>query len=245
MVAPVALNDLAAALDLGDHELVALVGGGGKTTTLFALGHQLPGTVVLTTTTKMGRDRTEGFAVRFSPTDDEVGAALAAHGRLLAWGHDGGHKVLGVGPEVVDRWFELADHVVVEADGSRQRPFKAPADYEPVVPSQTTMLVACMGADALGRVIHDRCHRPLRVAALAGCSPWVRLRPEHAAEVLTSARGGRKGAPVGARYRVLITRLDPTNEAMVDELVGQLADRQVEALVCAPPDVPDPGRGGS
>ena len=59
------------------------------------------------------------------------------------------------------------DHLVVEADGSRRMPFKAPLEYEPVVPSRTTTLVACVGAAALGAVISEQCQRPERVAAVA------------------------------------------------------------------------------
>ena len=52
-------------------------------------------------------------------------------------------------PQECDAWFEHVDHVIIEADGSRRRPFKAPADYEPVVPSTTTTMVSVIGADAL------------------------------------------------------------------------------------------------
>ena len=80
MIQPVELNELADALDLGAHELVSLVGGGGKTTTLLALGRQLSGQVLLTTTTRMGVNQTATLTTLTGPTDDEV----AAH---RGWGH--------------------------------------------------------------------------------------------------------------------------------------------------------------
>ncbi len=224
MVEPIALDELASALRLGSHELVSLVGGGGKTTGLFALGDQLSGTAVLTTTTKMGRVRTDGNHVMFDPDDGELSDALARHRTVLAWGGDAGHKAIGVAPEACDRWFALADHVIVEADGSRQRPLTAPNPFEPVVPSLTTLLVACVGADAFGRVIADRCHRPMRVAALAACSPYQRLTPERLAAVLLSDRGGRKNCPQGARYAVVLNRVRPSDQKFVDELTDELTD---------------------
>ncbi|RMH68249.1 MAG: putative selenium-dependent hydroxylase accessory protein YqeC, partial [Actinomyces sp.] len=184
MVAVIELADLVTVLRPGPHELVALVGGGGKTTLLFALGDQLGGSVILTTTTKMGRERTGGHPVLFSPPDERLLADLDRSRVVVAWGADGGHKAVGVDPTVCDHWFDLADHVVVEADGSRRRPFKAPRPFEPVIPSRTTLVVACLGADAIGRVIADRCQRPLRVAAAAGCSPYDRLTPARLAAVL-------------------------------------------------------------
>jgi len=218
VVEPIALGELAPALQLGSHELVSFVGGGGKTTGLFALGEQLGGTVVLTTTTKMGRVRTDGNHVMFDPDDGELSDALAQHRTVLAWGGDAGHKAVGVTPEVCDRWFAFADHVIVEADGSRQRPFTAPNPFEPVVPSLTTLLVACVGAGALDRVIADRCHRPMRVAALARCSPYQRLTPERLATVLLSDRGGRKGCPDGARYAVIVNQVTDADGRFVDRL---------------------------
>jgi len=224
MVEPIALGGLSAALALGAREHVALVGGGGKTTALFALGDQLAGTIVLTTTTKMGRDRTDGRTVLFAPSDDDLLLALDHSPAVLAWGADGGHKAVGVAPEVCDHWFTIADNVVVEADGSRHRPFKAPRPFEPVVPSTTTLLLACVGADALGRVIADQCQRPLRVAAVAGCSPYLRLSPERLAKVLLSDRGSRKNCPESARFAVMVNMVTERELGFLEELAGFLTE---------------------
>ena len=120
-------------------------------------------------------------------------------------------------------WFDLADHVVVEADGARQRPFKAPAEHEPVVPQRSTFVLAIMGADALGRVIWDQCHRPMRVAAVAGCEPFERLTPERAAKVLAHPDGGRKSVPADARFAVVVNRVDADN-AYVAGALHELAE---------------------
>ncbi len=246
MAEPVAIERLSEALRLGDHELVSLVGGGGKTTALFALGRQLRGTVVLTTTTKMHRSDTGGYDVRFDPADGELADALTAHRSVLVWRSGAGDKARGVDPTSCDRWFELADHVVVEADGARRRPCTAPGPFEPVVPQCTTVLVACVGADALGRVIADQCHRPLRIAALAGCSPYERLTPERLSTVLLSDRGLRKGRPPAARFAIVVGNVGPASRHLVDELVEAVGgetpvvsvarnDRIAAPLPTAPP----------
>lgn len=224
-IEPVPLSQLAAALDVGEHELIALVGGGGKTTSLFALGQQLGGTVVLTTTTKMSRDRTDGLSVLVGPTEDELRARLRAERAVLVWRDDAGDKAIGVAPETCERWFDLADHVVVEADGSRQRPVTAPSPFEPVVPSRTTMLLACVGASAFGRVIADRCHRPMRVAAAAGCSPYQRLTAERLATLLLNDRGLRKALPPTARFAVLVGDVQPSDRPFLDDLAAAIGDR--------------------
>ena len=50
---------LAGRLGLGAHEHVAIVGGGGKSSLLFALGRELPGRVVMTTTTRIFAAQTQ------------------------------------------------------------------------------------------------------------------------------------------------------------------------------------------
>jgi len=220
--------------------LVAFVGGGGKTTLLFALGRQLPATTLLTTTTRMGAEHTEGFKCLINPSDEELATSLDHAGAVLAWKSADRRKALGFEPGVVDRWHSLsiADHIVVEADGARRRPFTAPAPWEPPIPAATTHVIACIGADVLGYVIADRLHRPLRVAAAAGCSPYQRLTPERAATALTSTVGMRKNVPAAARFTVVISGADPA-DAQVDELAGHLEELDTEVVVVTRSD--DPG----
>lgn len=232
MVEPTPLSRLASSLDLGPHEHVAIVGGGGKTTVLHALGDQLDGSVALTCTTKMGHDQHRGRPLLLSPSVDEVVAATAIS-PVMIWKATEGQKAFGVPPEWCDRWFAAIDHVVIEADGSRQRPFKAPADYEPVVPSSATVMVSVIGADALGRVIADQCHRPLRVAALAGCTPYQRLTPQAAATVLLHERGARKELADTARLAIVITKVTDVNRSFVDELVVALTSMEPAVAVTA------------
>ena len=84
------------------------------------------------------------------------------------------------------------------------------------------MVICVIGADALDRTIEDQCHRPLRVGAVLGCSPYDRLTPERAAELVTSVNGGRKDVPPGARFVVCLTKVNAS--------VWPLAERFVEAV---------------
>lgn len=226
------LAGTADALGLKRRSLVALVGGGGKTTLLFALGRNLPARTLLTTTTRMGRDRTGGFPCLIGPSDDALASAFDREDSVLAWRTTDERKALGYAPADIDRWFATgaADHIVVEADGARRRPFTAPAPWEPPIPQSSTHVVACIGADALGYVIADRVHRPLRVAAAAGCSPYERLTPEGAAAALTSEVGMMKNVPRRARFTVVVAGADP-EDPQVQALVAELDRRRTESLV--------------
>lgn len=205
-----------------DHELVSFVGGGGKTTLMHAFARGLGGRCIATTTTKMGAGQNGGLATMIGASDDEIVAA-ATSGPLLAWRSVSGGKALGMNPRRCDVLFGRVDHVLVEADGARSMPFKAPGTFEPIVPSATTMMVSVIGADALGRIIADQCHRPLRVAALARCQPYQRLTPKAAAAVLFHPNGQRAALPERARFVVAITKVEAANADFVNELTEELA----------------------
>ena len=226
MLEPMAVDALASALELPEQGMIALVGGGGKTTALFALGRQLPGTVVLSTTTKMGSNRTGGFAPLVSPGERELTAAVGRDRVVLCWNGIDGHRALGFAPDVVSSWTGLVDHVVIEADGSRRMPFKAPAAHEPVVPWATSTLVACVGAAALGFPIGRVCHRPELVAAIAGCGVDDELDVARLARVLLDPAGSQKGRPPGSRFFVVVNQVTDRHRSALerlDELVGDEA----------------------
>lgn len=200
---------LVTALDIAAaKELVAFVGGGGKTSLMVALAAQLPGRVVMTTTTRLFASQMSlaPAAIRVDELAS-LGAALDAHGRCLIISHiegeKAGDKAIGVDPDLPARLLARpdVDDVLVEADGSRILTVKAPAAHEPVIPAGTTLLVPMAGLDALEGPLDELAHRPERVRALAGDAGLVdgRLTPAGLAQLLTHPQGGLKNAPEAAR----------------------------------------------
>lgn len=205
------------ALGVERGDVVALVGGGGKTTTMLTLGREAAA---------------RGWPVTLGTTTNVGVAQVPEPGNFLHGGIVGDKFTAAAADDVCP----IVDGVVViEADGARGRPAKAPADHEPVIPSATTLLVAVIGADALGRVIADQCHRPLRVAAVVGCRPYERLTPARAAALLTSHRGGRKGLPDGARFVVVVTKVNGSALDSVKELVTALGEVRVVVVAARQP----------
>jgi molybdenum cofactor cytidylyltransferase len=210
---------LADALRMTADESVALVGGGGKTTAMFRLAREMVdrgGRAITTTTTRIF-----GTQIALAPahvpaaeaTRERVAAALAVHGHVLVIGptEAGSGKAEGVSLDLFRRlraWFPDAC-LLNEADGSRMRPFKAPADYEPVIPAETTLVVPIVGADVFGAPLDaEHVHRPELVSALSGAPMGTPITPAIVARVLAHPEGGRKGVPVGARVVVLINKVE-------------------------------------
>jgi molybdenum cofactor cytidylyltransferase len=153
---------------------------------------------------------------------------------LLVVGGVEGERALGVPAGLPAQMLARpgVDWVVVEADGSRMRPVKAPASHEPVIPDDTSVLVCVVGIDALSAPIHEVAHRPERVSAVVGLPADETLSPETLAALLTSRRGGLKDAPPNARVAVLINKVESAQQrdAAREVAGGVLTDARVERV---------------
>ena len=189
------------------HRMVALVGAGGKTSTLYALARQAADsgrTVVVTTTTHILRH--PGLPLVEEPTPERLRAALEGHGVVTVGTVFRGDKLSGAGtPEELRR---AADVVLVEADGAKRLPLKAPAEYEPVIPPCADAVAAVAGMDAVGQAVGAVCHRPERVCALLGAGAEHVLTPEDVALLLANPQGGRKGVGEAMAFRCVLNKAD-------------------------------------
>ena len=229
-------------------ELVSIVGGGGKSALLFGLARSLPGCAVLTTTTRIFANQTARAAATCRIGTPEFEAAMQSpRDGLLVIGGVEGERVRGVAADVPATLLAAAgvDFVVVEADGSRMRPAKAPAPHEPVVPQETTLLVVVAGIDALAGPIAQTCHRPERVAALLGLSEDACLDPTRLAELLCHPEAGLKGAPAGARIALLINKIEDPAQWRAGRILAAAARRnpRIERVVLGALE-PSVGLGG-
>ncbi|MDJ0664949.1 MAG: selenium cofactor biosynthesis protein YqeC [Acidimicrobiia bacterium] len=226
---------LAAKLGLRQRELISLVGGGGKSTLLFALGAELAGVgrhVVLTTTTKMGRFQigADDTVCPAAELDCLRSAWAAGAPALLLTGGDE-HKVTGPPPEDVDTLFSEPDIdvIVVEADGSHGKPLKAPAAHEPVIPATSTLVVIVMGIDAIGRPMEEVTHRIGEARRFTNLQADHILTPADCADVLLHPEGALRSCPPGSRVVVAVTKVaSETDEGAARELATVVTARSPE-----------------
>lgn len=260
---------LSHALRIQPKDVVAFVGGGGKTTAMFRLADELViqgRRVVTTTTTRIfaAQIKLAPFHIR-SPRDSSemiraplnkggrggaflsrVRAELVAHPHILITGEtnedgrrspeladpgrsereSGGEKAFGVLPELVDELIELdeVDAVLYEADGSRMRPFKAPASHEPMLSERTTILVSVVGIGALGANLDDEhVHRAEIVAQLTGAKIGERVTADMIARVIANREGGLKNKPRSARAIVLVNAVESSEQLESAREIARLA----------------------
>lgn len=160
-------NILTDKLKLNKKGVISIVGAGGKTSLMFLLAKELAGsgkTVLTTTTTKI-----------FMPTPEQspftiIAGSIAelaekSRSRLNRYHHFSAGKeytlktgkLTGFSPGSIDQLWQtgLFDWIIVEADGARQKPIKATALHEPVIPKVTTHLILVTGLDAIGKTLDE------------------------------------------------------------------------------------------
>jgi probable selenium-dependent hydroxylase accessory protein YqeC len=213
-------------LDMERHRLIALVGGGGKTTSLYALAHearQAGKTVIVTTSTHIVPH--PGLFLTGASGRPVLRDLLAQYGIVTVGTLTREDKMTGA--EDLSACEAEADVVLVEADGARLRPLKAPADHEPVIPPEADAVIALCGMDCLGQSIQAASHRPERVAALLDKPLDAVVTPADAARVLLSPRGGRKN--VGEKpFRCILNKADtPKRRTGAEEMASILAAQGV------------------
>lgn len=165
--------------------LTAIIGGGGKTTLLYALAEALRsrGSVIVAASAKIRRPA--HLPVADPATPEELRTALQAASPLCL-GSPWPERKLAAPTLPFGALVRAADYVLVEADGSKGLPAKAHAAHEPPIPAEAERVILVLGADAFGQPISRVCHRPELFAQRAGTSPDARLTPALWARVIQS-----------------------------------------------------------
>ena len=202
----------------GERHVISLVGGGGKSSLMDLLAREFMRrgrAAVRTTTTHI----LQPAEPEFVPVQDlglEILRARLAQGQPctvgtpeVSIGPDGErvHKLTALSPLLLAAVIEAADVTIIEADGAKRLPVKAPANHEPVIHPATDIVIAVLGLSALGRPLSEVCFRPEKVLEIVGdaadgspadpARERLLLTEKELAAIFLSERGGRKG--VGAR----------------------------------------------
>lgn len=218
------------AFGLEHSKVTAIIGGGGKSSLMAVLGEEYRlrrQTAVMTTTTHIRPPKENGYMGDNAAVLSDL---LATH-RLMTVGTMGEEGKFGPSP-LLEQLPRLADHVIIEADGTKGLPLKVPNEREPVIPAFADSVVAVAGLSALGRPLGKVCHRPELALLRFGFPPERIVTPELMAELLTSPMAQRKD--VGARrYLVLLNQMDAAPEDKIAELAERLVQSGVERVVAA------------
>ncbi len=202
----------------GDDELrgfsAAFVGAGGKTTAMFQLARELDPPVILTATTHLGSWQTASADqhVVARTVDDLRG--LEPRGVSLITGPVNADDRTDAVSESVLLWLHDMTGIrqiplLIEADGSHQKPLKAPAQHEPAIPPFVDLVIVVAAVSALGRPLSDEfVQRADIFATLSGLQLGDPISSEALTRLLTNPLGGCKNVPANTRRVVLLNHAD-------------------------------------
>lgn len=229
--------NLIEALDIKFPKIISLVGAGGKTSFIFTLAKgaaMLGKSVLITTTTAMFNPeyvKTNPTAMvqyfeqmYIGPAGDlppaNTGKILLAAPALKAQGQKlAGYFLQDLAPLLSSSRFDL---VLIEADGARMRPLKAPADHEPMIPRQTDMVVGCIGLDCLGTPLEaSYVHRPEILAKLAGLPMGKKVTPHTLTHLIASDRGLFKSTDPHMKKSLVLNKADTPHRAEQGKSLGK------------------------
>ena len=207
--------------------VVSVVGGGGKSTLIAWLASRLTKAgrkVLVTTTTHIFFPEPEFYAV-----DGKAVRERWADGRYAVIGSPEPQKGKLTVPsqELLTECVAQADTVLVEADGAKRLPCKIPAEHEPVILPESDLVIGVVGMSCLGKQLRDCCFRWEAVSSRG--EEW--MTEELLAEILTSAKGTRKGTEARP-YVVVLNQCDTESlAASADRIKALLKDRGVSEVI--------------
>lgn len=188
--------------------VTAIIGSGGKTSLMLHLCRELPGSVIVCTSTHI-----------LPPADLplETGRLTALPCPKLCAGTPAEQGKLTAPVQSFEALASLADFVLVEADGSRRLPLKAHLPHEPVIPPRAGQVIQVLGLSGLGKPIRVAAHRSQQYAQLCDAKETDAATPERAAAVLKAE---------GLYTQVVLNQADGPAE--------QAQGRQLAALLDCP-----------
>jgi len=216
------------ALDLKEKAFISLVGAGGKSTLFSLLAQELSKQekkIILTTTTHMFAWQLKPFTkkgVLIENGDEKIMETIIKkyfsqekNRELILVHHRAkdelGEKVVGPSSDYLRQWWslELADYFLVEADGARGRPLKAPATHEPVICESTTDLIGVVGIDVLGLPLNEEnVFRPNLFCKLTDMKMREKISLDAMAALILHPMGLFKSAPLHSKCHLFINKVD-------------------------------------
>ena len=228
------------------HKTVSVVGGGGKTTVIRKIMDECRNAGIpcaVSTTTHIQKCDAGYFLGK--PSVEMFRQIMIKYG--VVWmGKETTDKKLTAFPDTYIK--EISNEpgmLLLEADGAKRLPVKAPAEHEPVICAQTDIVLNVYGMSAVGKKLKDGCFRVKEMEQILGKTEEDILYPEDIVTLAVSQRAGRKCVADDMEYQVILNQVDTEEqkemavkiaEAIVKKLSGEqgkkLPGRQTEDMAC-------------
>ena len=218
------------------NQTISLVGAGGKSTVLFQLARQLQSSIV-TATAHLGIWQIPLADHHIIANDLTDLQNLPRQGVILVTGEIENERTKPVS-DITLNWLREYSKVnniplLIEADGSRQKPLKAPAAHEPPIPEFTKTVIVLAGLASIGKPLtEDYVHRAEFFSQLSGLQMGETITPQAIISMLAHPLGGLKNIPTTARRIALLNQADtPKLDSLGGGMAPQLLDHFHSVIV--------------
>lgn len=191
-------------MNLNDKNMIAVQGAGGKTSSVFLLANEFKSmneASLVSTTTKMGIVSEDKFDYLYTFNEK----TKIVDGKIYFTSKSRTDtKEIGFEPEFFDKIFldGLFSNIILETDGAKTRPIKAPREDEPVNPKNITHCVGVMGLDSVNKPFDEKfCHRKEYMKKIIG-NPKI-LTTKSYAEIINSNCGLFKNSYDAKKFLIL------------------------------------------
>jgi molybdenum cofactor cytidylyltransferase len=149
------------------------------------------------------------------------------------------NRTLGVTLQDLERIRAISERwgtpLLIEADGSRRRPVKAPAVHEPPIPELVNTVVVVAGISAIGKPLTEEwVFRPELFSDITGLQPGENITLKAIAQAMAHPEGGLKNIPINAQRFVLLNQADtPDLQSQAALISMQLFNDYHSIIVCS------------
>lgn len=202
------------AFEVARGDVVAFIGAGGKTSALIGMGYELMESrwrVLATTTTAIEEEQLSlmPHAMYYNMQPKVISAALSEHGFVFLYDVIRGGKVYGPSIEWTKQVLDTVDSdvLLIEADSSGGKPFKAPYADEPAIPKEASLVIPIASLGALDKPLDDEnIYNSQAMMDKYGFYPGSPIRSPWIAQVLRDEELGLQGIPDKARVIAFINQ---------------------------------------
>ena len=213
-------------IDLEKDKIITLVGAGGKTSTIFELGKEfsnLNKKTIITTTTHMGFDKDFIGSYLGKNLIKRIKNILKKFSLNKVGKKESEYKVKSLDFDLLKKIILLGDFILIEGDGSKNLPLKAPKDNEPVIIKETNLVIGIMGFDSINKKIKDICHRPELVSKLLRKDLDEIIDYKDLVEISQHENGLKKN--VNCKYKVIINKVDKEENLELCKNIANLCEK--------------------
>lgn len=204
-------------IDFTKKEMISFVGAGGKTTSIFKLAKELKNRnkkVLVTTSTAIYYPDEEEYdelivndSIDIKNIDKIKERSITVIGREVSKEN----KLLGLSKKVIDEIYdlELFDYILVEADGSKRKSIKSPAEHEPVIPINTNKVVGVIGLDCIKKKINEEnVHRTELFCNITNSKMEEIIDEDKIFELIINKKGLFKDTPKECKKYILLNKVE-------------------------------------